>query len=60
MLRIFVLGLVLVGLALGLRNQWIEVNWGNLLNDAGLPGQDQSEPFDFQRWLIGDPKKSSP
>ena len=60
MLRIFVLGLVLVGLALGLRNQWIEVNWANLLNDAGLPGQDQSEPFDFQRWLIGDPKKSSP
>ena len=54
------LGLVLVGLALGVRNQWIEVNWGNLLNDAGLPDQDQSEPFDFQRWLIGDPKKSSP
>ena len=59
MLRIFVLGLVLVGLALGLRNQWIEVNLGNLLNDAGLSDQDQSEPFDFQRWLIGDPKKSS-
>ena len=60
MLRIFVLGLVLVGLALGLRNQWIVVNWGNLLNDVGLPDQDHSEPFDVQRWLIGDPKKSSP
>ena len=60
MLRTFVLGLVLVGLALGLRNQWIEVNWGNLFNDTGAPGLNKSEPFDFQRWLIGDPKKSSP
>ena len=43
---------------LGLRNQWIG-NWGNLLNDVGLPDQDQSNRLMFSAGS-SDPKKSSP
>lgn len=58
MLRIFLLGLVLIGLATGLRNQWFNLNWDNLLEDVGLPGLKNSQPIDFNRWLIGDPDGS--
>ena len=56
MLRLFLLGLLLVGLATGLRNQWLTVNWNKMLGDMGLPVADTEEdPIDFNRLIIGDP-----
>ena len=55
MLRILLLGLVLIGLASGLRNQWLQVHWDRVLDDVGLSGSQNSQSIDFKRWLIGDP-----
>ena len=56
MLRLFLLGLLLVGLATGLRNQWLTVNWNKMLEDMGLTVADtEKEPIDFNRLIIGDP-----
>jgi len=55
-LRLFLLGLLLVGLATGFRNQWLTVNWNKMLGDMGLPAADtEEEPSDFNRLIIGDP-----
>ena len=35
-LRLFLLGLLLVGLATGLRYEWLQVNWNRFLEDVGL------------------------
>ena len=56
MLRLFLLGLLLVGLATGFRNQWLTVNWNKMLGDMGLPATDtEEEPIDFNRLIMGDP-----
>ena len=52
MLRLLLLGCLLVGLASGLRNGWIELNWSRFLEDVGLPVPEEGKGFDFNRWLI--------
>ncbi|AHF62462.1 hypothetical protein Syncc8109_0036 [Synechococcus sp. WH 8109] len=42
-LRLLLLGCLLVGLASGLRNGWIELHLSSFLDDVGS--------FDFNRWL---------
>ena len=60
MLRLFLLGLLLVGLATGFRNQWLTVNWNKMLGDMGLPAADtEEEPIDFNRLIIGEPSTLS-
>ena len=55
-IRDSLLGLLLVGLATGFRNQWLTVNWNKMLGDMGLPAADtEEEPIDFDRLIIGDP-----
>ena len=54
-LRLLLLGCLLMGLATGLRNGWLELHWVRFLEDVGLPVPD--EAFDFNRWLIGDPEQ---
>ena len=56
MLRLLLLGLLLVGLATGVRQQWVQINWDRLLNDLGVGVSGEDEPFDFNQWLIGDPE----
>ena len=56
MLRLLLLGLLLLGLATGLRYQWLELNWARFLEDVGLPVPDSGDGFDFNRWLIGEPE----
>ena len=56
MLRLLLLGLLLLGLATGLRYQWLELNWARFLEDVGLPVPDAGDGFDFNRWLIGEPE----
>jgi hypothetical protein len=53
-LRLLLLGLMLVGLATGLHQQWLVVDWLKLTDDLGLPASDEAEPFDFKRLIIGD------
>ena len=36
MLRLFLLGLVLVGLTSGLQRQWLVIDWNRILTDLGL------------------------
>ena len=55
-LRLFLLGLLLIGLATGVRNQWFQVNLDRLLEDIGLQGVGGEKPFDFNQWLIGEPE----
>ena len=55
MLRLLLLGLLLLGLATGLRYQWLELNLGRFLEDVGLPVPDSGDGFDLNRWLIGEP-----
>ena len=55
-LRVLLLGLLLVGLATGLRNQWLVIHWDRFADDVGLPlnpGGDDSSTFN--QWLIGEP-----
>ena len=52
MLRLLLLGCLLVGLASGLRNGWIELHLSRFLEDVGLPLPEKGEGFDFSRWLI--------
>ena len=52
MLRLLLLGCLLVGLASGLRNGWIELHLFRFLEDVGLPVPAEGEGFDFNRWLI--------
>ena len=52
MLRLLLLGCLLVGLASGLRNGWIELHFSRFLEDVGFPVPKEGEGFDFNRWLI--------
>lgn len=52
MLRLLLLGCLLVGLASGLRNGWIELHLSRFLEDVGLPVPEGGKGFDFNRWLI--------
>ena len=52
MLRLLLLGCLLVGLASGLRNGWIELHLSRFFEDVGLPVPEEGKGFDFNRWLI--------
>ena len=52
MLRLLLLGCLLVGLASGLSNGWIELHLSRFLEDVGLSLPEEGESFDFNRWLI--------
>ena len=52
MLRLLLLGGLLVGLAAGLSNGWIELHLSRFLDDVGLSLPEEGEGFDFNRWLI--------
>ena len=52
MLRLLLLGCLLVGLASGWSNGWIELNLSRFLEDVGLSQPEEDEDFDFNRWLI--------
>ena len=54
MLRLLLLGLMLVGLATGLHQQWLVVDWLKLTDDLGLPAPEDLEPIDFDGLIIGD------
>ena len=53
-LRLLLLGLMLVGLATGLHQQWLVVDWLKITDDLGLPAPEDLEPIDFTRLIIGD------
>ena len=46
------LGCLLVGLAAGLSNGWIELHLSRFLEDVGISLPEEGEGFDFNRWLI--------
>ena len=52
MLRLLLLGCLLVELASGLSNGWIELNLSCFLEDVGLSPSEEDEDVDFNRWLI--------
>lgn len=54
MLRLFLLGLVLVGLAVGLQRQWLVVDWGRIIDDLGLTVSEGDQPVGFNQLIIGD------
>jgi hypothetical protein len=55
-LRFLLLGLLLVGLATGLRNQWLVIHWDRFADDLGLPlKSDGDDSSTFNQWLIGEP-----
>ena len=51
-MRLLLVGCLLVGLAAGLSNGWIELHLYRFLEDVGLPLPKEGEGFDFNRWLI--------
>ncbi len=54
MLRLLLLGLLLVGIATGLRQQWLVIDWARITNDLGMPFAEDDEPVDFNRLIMGD------
>ena len=52
MLRLLLLGCLLVVLAAGLSNGWIELHLSRFLEDVELSLPEDGEGFDFNRWLI--------
>lgn len=59
MLRLFLLGLVLVGLATGLQRQWLVIDWNRILNDLDLTVSKGGQPVDFHQLIIGEPEPTS-
>ena len=55
LLRLFLLGLVLVGLASGLQRQWLVIDWNRILTDLGLTESEAGQPIDFHQLIIGEP-----
>lgn len=55
LLRLFLLGLVLVGLASGLQRQWLVIDWNRILTDLGLTESEAGQPIDFNQLIIGEP-----
>jgi len=53
LLRLLLLGLLLVGIATGLRQQWLVLDWTRMLNDFGMPFVEDGEPIDFNRLIMG-------
>ena len=53
MLRLLLLGLLLVGIATGLRQQWLVLDWTRMLNDLGMPFAEDAKPIDFNRLIMG-------
>jgi hypothetical protein len=53
LLRLLLLGLLLVGIATGLRQQWLVLDWTRMLNDLGMPFAEDGEPIDFNRLIMG-------
>jgi hypothetical protein len=45
MVRWLLVGSLLVGLGVGFRNGWVEVNWEKLSQDTDLPFLTDPEPF---------------
>ena len=58
MLRLFLLCLVLVGLAAGLQRQWLVIDWTRLLTELGVNVSKGAQPIDFHQLIIGDPKSN--
>ena len=54
MLRLFLLGLVLVGLASGLQRQWLVIDWNRIRTDLGLTESDAGQPIDFHQLIMGE------
>jgi len=54
LLRLFLLGLVLVGLAAGLQRQWLVIDWGRISDDLGLAVSEGDQPVDFHQLIMGD------
>ena len=48
---------MLLGLATGLHQQWLVVDWLKLTDDLGLPAPEDQEPIDFNRLIIGDQER---
>ena len=59
MLRLFLLGLVLVGLATGLQRQWLVIDWNRILNDLDLTVSEGGQPVDLHQLIIGEPEPTS-
>ena len=59
MLRLFLLGLLMVGLGVGFRRQWLQLNWDRIRQDIDLIPADSTDSFDLNRWLLGEPKSPS-
>ena len=55
MLRWLLLGLLLFGLGTALRRGWLEVQWNQMLDDAGLKAIDPETQFDWQDFILGGP-----
>ena len=58
-LRVFLLGLLMIGLGVGFRRQWLQVNWDRLKQDINWIPADAPDGLDFNRWLIGEPTTPS-
>ena len=54
-LRLFLLGLLLVGLATGLQRQWLVIDWNRILTDLGLTESEVGRPIDFHQLIMGEP-----
>ena len=58
MLRWLLLGLLLFGLGTALRRGWLEVQWNQLLDDAGLKITEPGTQFDWQEFIFGGPDQN--
>ena len=60
MLRWLLLGLLIFGLGTAFENGWLEVQWEQLLQDAGLDVGDPDQPLRLHEHPILKPPPASP
>ena len=60
MLRRLLIGLLLYGLGTALRQGWLEVQWSQLLHDAGLTFIDPDRPMQWHELPLFNPQRTEP
>ena len=61
MLRWLILGLLIYGLGTAFKNGWLEVQWQQLFEDAGLDLGEQKQPLRlYEHPILKPPLKSTP
>tara|TARA_Y100001968_G_C19425840_1_gene754317 strand:+ start:2012 stop:2188 length:177 start_codon:yes stop_codon:yes gene_type:complete len=57
MLRWLLIGFLIYGMGIGMRDGWIVVKWSQLINEIGFTSVDPEKPMDWSEFLLKQTRK---